>query len=243
MRHFKILFASVCILILQLGAITSSSAADPSTLTFSWFDNESTDLNRTFYQSQVLPGEANWWDIKVLTQDSSWSGQSISLEKSVNGSWQYLTSRPLYDFSGAAHTGLTSAFTIDSLCGNRTWCSGKYLYRFKFGSLVLKEFAVTFIPVKSNLKIKLSTDREQAWGTVHTLKAAITPKVSVKCTVERNGENIGNLQVKNGSGELKFTALAYQKPATGRSVVTLYAVCKAGTYYGASELGFVLFVP
>ncbi len=44
-------------------------------------------------------------------------------------------------------------------------------------------------------------------------------------------------------GSLKFTALAYQKAASGRTIVTLYTVCGPGKYYGTSELGFVLFLP
>lgn len=241
MKHLKISISLMCILIFQLSSPSASEGADIRSLNFSWYDNQSSDLNRTFYEDQIEPGGAMWWDIKVLTQDSTWSGQGISMEENVNGSWEFITSRPLYDFSGT-RSGYTTSFTVEALCGNRTWCSGKYQYRFKAGTSIVKEFTVTFVPKKSNLRIKLSTDREQAWGTVHLLKATVSPKVSVTCTVERNGENIGDFTVKNGSGSLKFTALAYQKPASGRTIVTLYTVCKAGKYYGASELGFVLFL-
>lgn len=132
---------------------------------------------------------------------------------------------------------------IDPFCGVRIWCSGKYRYRFIFGETVLKEFTVNFVPKKSNIKVKLTSDKEQAWGTVHTLKATITPKVSLTCTVERDNENIGVLKVKNGAGSMKFTALAREKPVSGRSVVSLYTVCNSGKYYGASEFSFALFVP
>ncbi len=217
-------------------------AADGSSLNFYWSDNDSTELNRTFSEEQVTDSQPSWWILDVNTQDKSWEGLTLYLEKFSNGKWTQVMWAPLYGFTGE-RPGLNAAFTIDGVCGGRMWCSGIHNYRVKSKEVILREFQLRFVPKKSNLKIKLKTDREQSWGSEHLLKASVTPRVSVKCSIERNGENIGNLNVKNGSGSMKFTALAYQKPPSGRTVVTLYAVCSTGKYYGASETGFVLFVP
>ncbi len=234
-------------LILVLSSITffnqqNTQAADTSTLSFFWSDNGSTELNRTFSEEQVSDVQPSWWILDVNTLDKSWEGLTLYLEKLENGKWNQVSWAPLYGFS-SERPGLNASFSIDAICGGRLWCSGTRHYRIKSKDVTLKEFKLTYIPKKSNLKIRLKTDREQAWGTEHLLKATVSPKVSVKCSVERNGENVGTLNVKNGSGSMNFIALAHQKPATGRSIVTLYAVCKSGKYYGAAEVGFILFVP
>jgi hypothetical protein len=237
----------VTALILVLASITvfsqqSSRAAEGSTLRFFWSDNGSSELNRTFSEEQVSDVQPSWWILDVNTLDKSWEGLTLYLERLDNGKWSQVSWAPLYGFS-SERPGLNASFSIDAICGGRLWCSGTVDYRIRSKEVTLKEFKLTYIPKKSNLKMRLKTDREQAWGTEHLLKATVSPKVSIKCSVERNGENVGTLNVKNGSGSMKFIALAYQKPATGRSIVTLYAVCKSAKYYGAAEVGFILFVP
>ena len=238
----------VTALILVLASITAinqqnSQAADGSTLRFFWSDNGSSELNRSFSEEQVSDVQPSWWILDVNTPDQSWEGLTLYLEKlDVDNKWSQVSWAPLYGFS-SERPGLNASFSIDAICGGRLWCSGTVNYRIRSKEVTLKEFKLTYIPKKSNLKIRLKTDREQAWGTEHLLKATVSPKVSVKCSVERNGENVGSLSIKNGAGSMKFVALAYQKPSSGRSIVTLYAVCKSAKYYGAAELGFILFVP
>jgi hypothetical protein len=227
---------------LQLTSTTSSNSSEASSPIFLWEDNQSADLNRTFYEDQDRP---NFFAgaIIVSTQNFNWARSDdyrhqITLEKFVKGAWKeelFGTPSFFYDYKVTIY--------IDPICGARIWCSGKYLYRIKYEDTVFKEFTLNFVPKKSNLKIKLSTDKEQAWGTIHTLKATVTPKVSVTCNVERDSEKIGVLKVKNGLGSMKYRALMKAKPASGRSEVNLYAVCKSTKYYGVSEVGFDLFVP
>ena len=240
-KQSKVVVALAISFILQFTSTASSGSAEAGTMDFSWNDNQSIELNRTFYEDQTN-SDLRSFAIDAVTQSDEFYSKQVSLERNVKGSWEYVTAN--YFFYNRPEPGLKATFYgIDPICGIRTWCSGKYRYRFVFGDTVLKEFAVTFIPRRSNLKIKLTTDKEQAWGTMHSLKVTTTPKVSLNCTVERDYENIGKLQVKNGSGSLKFRALTQQKPSSGRKVVTLYTVCKSAKYYGVSELSFALFVP
>lgn len=221
--------------------VSTTAPVPKITMDFSWNDNQSSELSRTFYEDQ-FNGDLRFFSIDAVTQSDVFYLKKVSLERNVNGSWKYMTAN--YFFYNKPEPGLKANFYgIDPFCGVRIWCSGKYRYRFIFGETVLKEFTVNFVPKKSNIKVKLTSDKEQAWGTVHTLKATITPKVSLTCTVERDNENIGLLKVKNGAGSMKFTALAREKPVSGRSVVSLYTVCNSGKYYGASEFSFALFVP
>jgi hypothetical protein len=242
MKSSKALFAIVCTLILQLTSTTSSSSAEASSPIFLWEDNQSADLNRTFYEDQEGP-DFFAAAIIVSTQNFNWARSDdyrhqITLEKFVKGAWkEELFGTPSF-FSDYKVT-----IYIDPLCGSRIWCSGKYSYRIRYENTVLKEFTLNFVPIKSNIKIKLTTVKEQAWGAMHTLKATVTPKVSINCSVERDDENIGTLKIKNGSGSIKYRALQESKPASGRSVVNLYTVCKSSKYYGVAEVGFNLFVP
>jgi hypothetical protein len=247
MKRSKALFAIVCTLILQLTSTTSSGSAEASSPIFLWEDNQSADLNRTFYEDQVGPDDDYRGKIFMSTPNYQWARSDDSfpklvLEKSVKGSWIEHYYNPYY-FSYNYKDAYTGMMYIDPLCGSRIWCSGKYSFRIRYENTILKEFTLNFVPIKSNIKIKLTTVKEQAWGAMHTLKATVTPKVSVTCNVERDDEKIGVLKVKNGLGSMKYRALMEAKPASGRSVVNLYTVCKSSKYYGVAEVGFNLFVP
>jgi hypothetical protein len=224
----------------------AKAAADQLTSPiFLWEDNQSADLNRTFYEDQVGPNDDNRGKIFMSTQNYQWARSGdyfpkIILEKFVKGSWNQDYYNP-YRFSGG-YAGGTGTIYIEPLCGARIWCSGKYLYRIRYEDKVFKEFTLNFVPKKSNLKIKLTTDKEQAWGKMYTLKATVSPKVSITCSVERDYESIGTLKITKGSGSIRYRALKEAKPASGRSVVNLYTVCKSGKYYGVAEIDFNLFV-
>ena len=239
------LFSLICFLILQLTSSTSSSSADAISPIFLWQDNQSSDLNRTFYEDQYGDDKGI---IFAWTQDFKWdrSGNlypQVYLEKFVKGSWKKMEYGGSTYFLSNYEGAYTSNLYIEPLCGTRIWCSGEYSYRIRHEDIVFEEFTLNFVPKKSNIKIKLTTVKEQAWGVMHTLKATVTPKVSITCSVERDSENIGVLKIKNGSGSIKYRALMESKPASGRSVVNLYTVCKSSEYYGVAEVGFNLFVP
>jgi hypothetical protein len=249
MKSSKALFAIVCTLVLQLTSTDSSDSSETSSPIFLWEDNQSADLNRTFYEDQYyLPNGVPKGKIFAWTQDLKWvsfatSDRIFHLEKLVKGSWKKEELGGSTRFLWSAGGEYIAVFYIEPFCGSRIWCSGKYSYRIRNEDIVFKEFTLNFVPVKSNIKIKLTTVKEQAWGAMYTLKATVTPKVSITCSVERDDENIGTLKIKNGSGSIKYRALQESKPASGRSVVNLYTVCKSSKYYGVAEVGFNLFVP
>ena len=232
----------ISVVVVQNSSTQVVSAADASTLNFFWYDDNSTDLNRTFEEKAISQDEPTWWSLEVNTTNKEWNGKVLYLERYVKNRWEEVMWGSLSEFSGPL-PGYNAGFIVDALCGNRTWCSGKIKYRVKSSMEILREFTVTFIPKSSNLKIKLTSAREQAWGTVHTLKAKVNPKINIKCLVERNGENVGTFKVAKGSGALGVTALAYKKPTTGRTTVTLFVVCKNFKYYGVQELNYSLFLP
>jgi hypothetical protein len=236
------IFTLISFLTIGNSTLENAFATDGSSLNFYWYDNNSTELNRTFSEEELSQDQPAWWNLSVNTTDMSWNAKSLYLEKYSGGQWEEVMWGSLSEYSGPL-PGLNAGYVVDALCGNRTWCSGKYKFRMRSSTEVLKEFTLTFIPKKSNLKIKLSSDREQAWGSIHTLRVNLTPKISTNCVVERNGENVGNIKVLKGTGSLGVTALAYKKPTSGRTTVTLYVVCKNTKYYGAQETNYTLFLP
>ena len=90
--------------------IQIASAADASTLNFFWYDDKSTDLNRTFEEEVISQDEPTWWSLEVNTTNKEWNGKVLYLERYLKNQQKQKTKEKVLNLERS----FTNKFSYDN---------------------------------------------------------------------------------------------------------------------------------